>query len=87
METINNGSGELYDGYNKIESWDDTIVNEIAGMYYRILGHLGENPDREGLKLTPSRVAKALLFLTQGYRHNPEEILRGAMFRRITVRW
>lgn len=81
METINNGSGELYDGYNKIETWDDKTVSEIASMYYRILGLLGEDADREGLKLTPSRVAKALLFLTQGYQHSPEEILRGAMFR------
>lgn len=81
MELINNGSGELLDGYNKIETWDDHKVEEIGNMYYKILRHLGEDPDREGLKLTPSRVAKALLFLTQGYRHSPEEILRGAMFR------
>ncbi len=81
METINNGSGELNDGYNKIETWDDKTVGEIAGMYYKILRHLGEDPDREGLLNTPSRVAKALLFLTQGYRHNPVEILKGAMFK------
>ncbi|MFO7575265.1 MAG: GTP cyclohydrolase I FolE [Bacteroidales bacterium] len=81
METINNGSGDLYDGYNKIETWDDKTVKEIAGMYYKILKHLGEDPDREGLLNTPSRVAKALLFLTQGYSHNPVEILKGAMFK------
>ncbi len=81
METINNGSGELYDGYNKIEKWDGNAVKEIAGMYYKILGHLGEDPDREGLKMTPQRVAKALLFLTQGYHYKPENILKGAMFK------
>ncbi len=36
METINNGSGELYDGYNKIEKWDGNSVKEIAEMYYKI---------------------------------------------------
>jgi GTP cyclohydrolase IA len=81
MELINNGSGELENGYNKIERWNDNSVNEIAAMYYKILGLLGEDADREGLKMTPSRVAKALLFLTQGYQHNAVEILRGAMFR------
>lgn len=82
METINNnGSEELHQGYNKIEQWDDKTVDEIASMYYKILGHLGEDADREGLKSTPVRVAKALLFLTQGYHHNPQEILRGAMFK------
>jgi GTP cyclohydrolase IA len=50
-------------------------------MYHKILKHLGEDPDREGLLDTPKRVAKALLFLTQGYGHNPVEILRGAMFK------
>lgn len=71
----------MYDGYNKIEKWDGNAVKEIAEMYYKILGHLGENAEREGLKQTPTRVAKALLFLTQGYHHKPEEILRGAMFK------
>lgn len=81
METLNNGSGKLNKGYNKIETWDDNTVKEIAGMYYKILKHLGEDPDREGLVNTPSRVAKALLFLTQGYWHDPVEILKGAMFK------
>ena len=71
----------MYDGYNKIEKWDGNAVKEIAEMYYKILGHLGENAEREGLKQTPTRVAKALLFLTQGYHHKPEEILRGAVFK------
>src|SRR3989304_5811217 len=42
---------------------------------------IGENPDREGLKNTPERVAKALQFLTHGYDLDPAEILRTAMFR------
>lgn len=81
MEKLNDGSGTLSDGYNKIEKWNPDVINEVAGYYYRILKLLGEDPDREGLLNTPTRVAKALSFLTRGYQQNPEEILRSAMFK------
>lgn len=45
-----------------------------------ILGHLGENPDRDGLRTTPFRVAKALRELTRGYDQDPLEVVRGALF-------
>lgn len=45
-----------------------------------LLLHLGENPEREGLKNTPERVAEAYRFLTRGYRQDPEEIIKGAIF-------
>lgn len=80
MERLNDGSGKLSDGYNKIETWNPEVIEEIAGYYYKILGLLGEEPDREGLVKTPERVAKALSFLTRGYRADPEEILRSAVF-------
>ncbi len=82
MEIINNGSG-LKDngGYNKIESWDDDKTDKMSELYREILGYLGEDINREGLKETPLRVAKAMQFLTQGYNHDPHEILRSAMFR------
>ena len=41
---------------------------------------IGEDPDREGLKKTPTRVAKALRFMTKGYDEDPVEILRSALF-------
>lgn len=81
MEKLNDGSGKLTDGYNKIEKWNPEVINEISGYYYRILRLLGEDPDREGLINTPSRVAKALSYLTRGYQHDPDEILRSAIFR------
>jgi len=45
-----------------------------------VLKHIGEDPNREGLIKTPSRVAKALQFLTEGYGQDPKEILNQALF-------
>jgi len=81
MEKLNDGGGKLSDGYNKIERWDPETIKEISGYYYRILQLLGEDPDREGLLNTPTRVAKALSFLTRGYNQDPEQILKGAIFK------
>lgn len=53
---------------------------EIAAHYKRIIEELGEDPNREGLVKTPERAAKAMLFLTQGYKQQPAEILKSAMF-------
>jgi GTP cyclohydrolase I len=44
------------------------------------LKHLGENPDREGLKDTPRRVAEAWEYLTLGYKQDPAELLQSAVF-------
>ena len=45
-----------------------------------ILKALGENPEREGLKKTPHRFARALEHLTQGYHQDIGEILNNAIF-------
>ncbi|MFO7755868.1 MAG: GTP cyclohydrolase I FolE [Bacteroidales bacterium] len=53
----------------------------MAELYRGILENIGEDTQREGLRDTPKRVAKAMQFLTQGYNHDPHEILKSAMFR------
>ncbi len=45
-----------------------------------ILRTIGEDPDREGLIKTPERVARALEFLTKGYKEDPSVILNSALF-------
>jgi GTP cyclohydrolase IA len=52
----------------------------IAPHIREILGSLGEDPEREGLKLTPARVEKALKYLTSGYETNIDSIVNGAVF-------
>ena len=45
-----------------------------------LLRRLGEDPDRDGLLKTPERIVKSMAFLTKGYREDPNDILRGALF-------
>ena len=56
------------------------ITKALSGHYKEIISLLGENPDREGLKKSPERVAKAMQFMLQGYEQDPIEALRSAMF-------
>lgn len=63
----------------KIEH-DEKLIEEIAGHYREIIRLIGEDPEREGLLKTPVRAAKALVDITQGYRQNPLEIARKAIF-------
>jgi len=82
MEIINNGSGFKDDGgYNKVEKWDEKKTKKMSELYSDILKYIGEDTEREGLKNTALRVAKAVQFLTQGYNHDPHDILRSAMFK------
>jgi len=59
---------------------DEEKAAKISNHYKKIIGLLGENPEREGLLKTPERVAHSMQFLLSGYAENPEEILRSAMF-------
>lgn len=60
---------------------ENQIIENLQHHSHAILSLLGEDPSREGLVKTPERVAKALRFLTQGYRQDPEAILKKAMFQ------
>jgi len=68
-------------GYEKIEKYAPQKLEQLQYHYKEILRLIGEDTDREGLIDTPFRVAKAIQFLTQGYNHNPEEILLSAKFK------
>lgn len=55
-------------------------LDELAAHYKSILKLLGENPEREGLVKTPTRVAKAMQILTRGYTQDPKKVLTDALF-------
>ncbi|MDP9253744.1 MAG: GTP cyclohydrolase I, partial [Verrucomicrobiota bacterium] len=48
--------------------------------YRGLLELIGEDPTRDGLLRTPGRAARAMEFLTQGYRQSIEEIVNNAIF-------
>jgi GTP cyclohydrolase I len=52
----------------------------FESLVEQILVRVGEDPDRDGLRRTPLRVAKALDFLTSGYNTSLEEIVNEAIF-------
>ena len=54
--------------------------NQIAQHYHALLELMGENPAREGLVNTPKRAARALEYVTQGYRQNLDSIVNNAIF-------
>ena len=81
MEKINNGLGKnQVGGYDRIDRYDDETTSKLTEHYQGVLGLLGEDAQREGLKETPVRVAKAMQFLTQGYGTDPADILKSAIF-------
>ncbi len=55
-------------------------VDKLARMVHEILTLLGEDPARDGLRDTSTRVAKAWRELTRGYAQNPDEVLKSALF-------
>lgn len=66
--------------YNKIDQYDESVTEAISEHVKEILKLIGEDPDREGLKNTPERVAKALQFVVGGQGTEGDGILQSAVF-------
>jgi GTP cyclohydrolase I len=66
--------------YERQDVYHEPTTRELAAFTHRQLQLIGEDPAREGLVKTPERVAKAMQFLTHGYRLDPDAILRSAVF-------
>ena len=52
------------------------MIEEIRSILLKV----GEDPTRDGLVNTPTRVSESLRFLTSGYRMNADELLNKALF-------
>ncbi|MGM9851196.1 MAG: GTP cyclohydrolase I FolE [Muribaculaceae bacterium] len=59
---------------------DNQRIEAIAEHYREILRLVGEDVEREGLAKTPIRAAKALYYLTSGYRTDATQIMKQALF-------
>lgn len=53
---------------------------KIAALVRELIVALGEDPERDGLKKTPARVAKAMTYLTRGYRQDLKAVVNNARF-------
>ena len=56
------------------------MIDTLAAHYRTILETLGEDPARQGLAATPQRAAKAMAYLTEGYRADLQQIVNDAVF-------
>ncbi|MEE2876350.1 MAG: GTP cyclohydrolase I FolE [Candidatus Neomarinimicrobiota bacterium] len=59
---------------------NDKSLEKIEEVISNLLIEIGEDPEREGLKKTPSRVAKSWMTFAQGYRQVPEDVVGDAVF-------
>ena len=67
--------------YTKTEHYDEVTTEGLVKSYREALSFIGEDPDREGLKKTPERLAKAMQYLTQGYQQDAIKIINSARFK------
>jgi GTP cyclohydrolase I len=58
--------------------------DKVRRLVRELLIEIGEDPDREGLLATPDRFAKAMAFLTSGYRADVDKLINGAIFTQET---
>ena len=66
--------------YTRVEQYEEKITSGLIQNYADIIKLLEENPEREGLKKTPERMAKAMQYMTQGYQMDAHAIINSAKF-------
>jgi GTP cyclohydrolase I len=67
-------------GQGKLEGMAFATNPQIERAVHDILDAIGEQPEREGLMKTPSRVAKMYAELTAGYHVDPQALINDAIF-------
>jgi GTP cyclohydrolase IA len=73
------------DEHREYTVWDDDVAPtggdpQIEDAVRAILRGIGEEPEREGLRRTPLRVAQTYAELTAGYHVDPAALINGAIF-------
>ncbi len=68
------------DDFPEHSAHDADRLARLSAAVHTILQEIGEDPAREGLQKTPERVARALLYLTQGLHRPLSEAVGEALF-------
>ena len=72
---------EFDDDIDEREYLSETIdVDTVRKVMFELLKAVGEDPEREGLKNTPYRVARMYMELLCGYNMDPARLINGALF-------
>jgi len=72
---------EFDDDIDEKESYYENVdVDSARKIIFDLLKAVGEDPEREGLKNTPDRVARMYTELLSGYSTDPAKIINGALF-------
>ena len=91
-QKYSNGDGEDLNGHEYLKKQiklneksssqidNDDKIQLIANSYLSILNDLGEDSNREGLRKTPMRAAKAMAYFTKGYKEDLKQIVQDACF-------
>ncbi|CAG2171522.1 unnamed protein product [Oppiella nova] len=72
------------EGYDEIVAKEDpqreAVVLRLKKVFKELLETIGEDTERQGLKRTPERAAKALWYFTHGYHVHLNDLLNDAIF-------
>jgi GTP cyclohydrolase I len=56
------------------------MTAKLDTLYEEIIRDVGDDPARDGLQKTPGRAARAMEYMTRGYRQTIDEVINGAIF-------
>jgi GTP cyclohydrolase I len=71
----------LEEGFERRDVYDKETIKLLSESYRNIIIATKEDPEREGLKESPIRAAKAFQYLIHGYGLKPHEILKSALYK------
>lgn len=72
---------EFDDDVDEMDSYSEHVdIAAAKQIIFDLLKAIGEDPERDGLKNTPDRVARMYTELLSGYNADPERIINGALF-------
>ncbi|KAI1308995.1 GTP cyclohydrolase 1 [Halotydeus destructor] len=77
---VPNGSIDVDQGFADEKMEEAKVLGLLSSAYRTLLCTIGEDPERQGLKKTPERAAKAICFFTKGYHENIKDLLNDAIF-------